>query len=267
MGSFNVNFNGVNIPSWIKVKAVDFTALAEPTINLTKRTGGIGSIYSGFSLGSKKISLKILIPPQYKTSFITGKTTSETPVLTTVARELSEWLMGDNWKPSPLYFGNDEGIYYDAIVSNSVDISDLLVAGEGTIEFVVPSGVSRGAIHGNIATIDWTNKVATIDYQGTAPSYAYVEYKPHTIINPEDDWYMEVQENLTELYIDYFNSFSENVIDCEARSIKSTSTTSLNNLRFNKFTWLQFPKRGIYHIDLNIPEHCDLSIKCTEYFY
>ncbi|MCW6094544.1 phage tail family protein [Clostridium sporogenes] len=265
--SFTVNFNGVNMPSWLKVKAVDFTALAEPTINLTKRTGGIGNIFSGFSLGSKKISVKVIIPPAYKTDLQTGITISETPVLTKVARDLTEWLMGNNWKPSPLTFNDDEGIYYDAIVNNSVDIHDLLVAGEGTIDFIVPSGVSRGAVHGNIATIDWSNKIATVNYQGTAPSYAYIEYKPHTVINPEDNWYMEVQESDTSLYIDYFNSFGVNIIDCEARRISSTSTTTVNNLLLNAYTWLKFPKRGIYHITLNMPEHCDLSIKCTEYFY
>lgn len=252
---YNVTFNGLSIPSFVKVKTVDFPVFASLSANIVPKTGGIGGIYSSTVLGSKTIKMKVIIVPR-----------NSSDTISSMARSLGEWLMGNLWKPSELWFSDDPNIYYDAVCNNSVDITDLLFAGEGEIEFVVPSGVGRGAIHGKIATVDLTNKTATLVYNGTAPSSAYITYHPNTTIAPADNWTMTVTETGDRLKIQNFMSGGSNTIDCEKRRITSSTSTSMKDVLLNMTEWINFPQKGTYHITWNFSSNCTLGISCTEYY-
>lgn len=251
--SFNIKFNSVDMPTFLRVKAVDYTAFGEPSVNILGKTGGVGGIFGGTTIGAKRIKVKIMVVP---------RNTSDT--IASMTRELGGWLMGNMWKPSELNFSDDPNIFYDAVVDSTVDITDLMFAGEGDITFVVPTGVGRGAIHGKLATIDLVNKTATIVYNGTAPSSAYITYHPHTDVT---NWQMTVTETGDRLYINQFTNYGNNIIDCEARRISSTTSTSIKDVQLNYTEWINFPKKGTYHITWNFASTCDLTITCTEYYY
>lgn len=253
--SYNVSFNGVSIPSFVKVQAVDYPALGTVTTNIVQKTGGNGGIFSSLAVGSKKIKLKVKIVPQ---------TTGDT--IPSMLRTLAEWLRGNNWQPSVLYFSDDPSIFYDAVIDDGVDITDLLFAGEGDISFIVPSGVGRGAIHSNHATVDLANKTATLIYNGTAPSSAFIYYKPSYSLGV-GGWQMVVTETGDRLSIDFFESGTETNIDCEARRIISTGQTSIKYVNLVTTEWIKFPKRGTYHLTWNFDPDCELTIAATEYYY
>lgn len=252
---YSIKFNGSTIPNFVKVKTVDFPVFADLSNNVIPKTGGIGGIYTGSVLGSKKIKVRIMIVPQ-----------SSSDTISSMARSLAEWLQGNLWKPSELWFSDDPNIYYDAVVDNSVDITDLLFAGEGEINFIVPSGVGRGAIHGKVATVNLTSKTATLVYNGTAPSSAYIQYTPQYSVVEADNWQMTVTETGDRLRIKNFMSGGSNTIDCEKRRITSTTGTSMKDVNLNITDWINFPKKGTYTITWNFASNCTLSIKCTEYY-
>lgn len=253
---YTIKFNGVAMPSFLKVRTVDFPVFAEPSVSIIRKAGGVGGIYSGTSLGAKKIKVKIMVKPR-----------NSSDTVASMARELAGWLMGNMWKPSELNFSDDPNIFYDAVVDNTVDLTDLLFAGEGEISFIVPSGVGRGAIHGNVATINWTTKVATVVYNGTAPSSAYIYYHPNYSVSATDNWSMTVQETGDRLQIKQFASYGNNYIDCERRRIdSSTNPPSIKDVILNTTEWINFPKKGTYRINLNFNSNCNLTISCTEYF-
>lgn len=254
---YKITFNGVDMPSFLKVKTVDFPVFAEPSVNILSKTGGIGGLFAGTTLGTKKIKVKIMIVPQ-----------KNSDTLASMARELGNWLMGNMWKPSELVFSDDPNIFYDAVVDSSVDITDLLFAGDGEISFVVPSGVGRGAIHGNVATIDYTNKIATMVYDGTAPSSAYIYYHLSYSVVPADNWTMTVQETGDTLKIANFMSGGVTYIDCEKRRINSTTNPpTIKDLVLVQNKWINFPKKGTYQITWNFSSNCTLQISCTNYYY
>jgi len=253
---FGVKFNNVSIPSFVVVQAVDLPALGEVSTNIVSKTGGVGGILSGLTIGSKTIKLKVKIIPQ---------TTGDT--IPSMLRTLANWLRGNNWKTSVLQFMDDPNVVYDAVVNDGVDISDLIVAGEGEISFLVPAGVGRGIIHGDQATVDLENQTATLVYNGTAPSSAYIFYRPHYSVVPEDDWTMTVTETGDRLKITDFMGFTETTIDCETRRIVSTGITNMQKVLVNYSEWINFPHQGTFHITWNFDPDCELTISTTEYYF
>lgn len=254
--AYNIVFNGVNMPSFVKVKTVDFPVFADLSTFVTPKTGGIGGIFAGSTLGVKKIKVSIMLKP---------RAIQDTNSM--MARELAVWLQGNMWKPSELVFSDDPNILYDAICDNSIDITDLIFAGAGEITFLVPSGVGRGIVHAKLATsVNLTTKTAIMYYNGTAPSSAYITYHPNTTIVPADQWQMTVTETGDRLNMLNFMSSGNNTIDCEKRRITSSTSTSMKDVDLNLTEWINFPKAGMYHLTWNFPSSCTLGICCTEYY-
>lgn len=154
-----LNFNGVSIPNFVKVKAVYISALPSINTNLKGSTAGFGSLCGKTSFGERylKADFSIVIPKGYS--------------LQKCARELAVWLKGNNFELSPLVVEDDAGIRYMVKASSSVDISDLVFAGEGTLEFVIPSGCGE-SVTGKTAT--GTPK-ASINYLGSQKAYPIIE--------------------------------------------------------------------------------------------
>ena len=154
-----LNFNGVSIPSYIKVRAIYISALPSINTNLKGSSVGYGSIDGKTSLGESylKADISIVLPSGYS--------------IQKCARELAVWLKGNNFGLSPLIVQDDAGIRYMAKASSSVDIVDLIVAGEGTLEFVIPSGCGESVTE-KVAT--GTPK-ATINYSGSQRSFPVIE--------------------------------------------------------------------------------------------
>lgn len=74
-------------------------------------------------------------------------------------KEFSTWLRGNNFEYSKLVIPGRQGSYYMAIVNNSVEITDGLRSGNGTIEFKCLANRIENAIN----TVTFTTE-QTIDY-------------------------------------------------------------------------------------------------------
>lgn len=164
-----LNFNGVEIPPFVKVKKIDIQTIADVTSNVKSIAGSFGCVAGQSTFGSKLITadISIVIP--------------EGESLQSCSRVLAKWLKGNNFKPSKLIIADDSTIQYTAKVSNSVNLSDLLFVGEGSIEFLIPSGLSEtikpvtysgnGAVTfssgGSHTALPEITATLTQDYEGT----------------------------------------------------------------------------------------------------
>lgn len=126
-----LTFNGVKVPSFVRVQKINVQTLPAIETNLKSIVGSSGRLSGRTTLGEKIITCDVVV-------VIPSNNT-----LQGCARELAVWLRGDDFKTSPLIISDDTKVRYMAKVNNSVELADLFVAGQGTIEFVVPSGDSE----------------------------------------------------------------------------------------------------------------------------
>lgn len=209
-----LNFNGIDIPNFVKVKAVNITALPSVSTNLKANIGGYGVLSGNSTFGEKVISadISIVIPSGY--------------TLQKCARELAVWLRGNDFKLSPLKIKDDSNIHYMAKVSNSVSLNDLLYVGEGTIDFVVPSGVS---VSNNIKTYTGTTR-AVFNYAGTVKAFPQIEI---TIKNAISNGTVNVTNVKTGEKISLTGTFEAGNkihIDCSKHLVKVNDEIHLNML-------------------------------------
>lgn len=146
-----VKFNGVEIPAFIKVTGITFPVLGAVTTRETEIPRRLGNVDNGVKFGGKPINLSITLLKDNK------KTIQEQ------SDELKLWLKGDNWKVSQLILGDQPNKYHLARVSNSVEINDLFINGEGEIEFYCADPVKYDVTEQTKAS---TAGVATITYTG-----------------------------------------------------------------------------------------------------
>lgn len=120
-----------------------------------------GNIDGGVKFGSNPpIKLSILIKKQKDKN------------LHMQADELKLWLKGDNWKTGKLVFGEQPNKYVIARASNSVQLNDLFVSGEGEIEFHCSNPIKY-----DVNETVLTNPTASniINYQGAERAPAVIE--------------------------------------------------------------------------------------------
>lgn len=144
-------FNGVDCPSFLKVISVGISALPSIEVNMTSIPRKYGALDSGTTFGGKVYTIEVMLVHRKKSLF-------------QMASELATFLKGDNWKLSKLTFKDLSGKHLMAKVSNSVDISDLQVAGSGTIEFVVPTPLY---IADEETEVTSSTKIFTVENNGT----------------------------------------------------------------------------------------------------
>lgn len=233
---FNINFNGVDQPKFLKVRAVSFTA--SPTIINTYKDipGSNGKVCTGTTLGEKVFSVSVFFEKEANKS------------LTETARELANWLKGDNHKPSKLVFSDDKNVQYLAQVSSAPSIEDLDVLGETVIEFIVPNGKSIGATK----TVTGNQGVnISIPYNGTTTSFPVIEF---TSANNTAIVELRISESVTGKTLKIKGSFKQGekiTIDCNKKIIKRGNTVDLDLLEFTS-DWLLFNSKRNYTIQGNI---------------
>lgn len=209
-----LNFNGIDIPNFIKVRAVNISALPSVSTNLKANIGGYGVLSGNSTFAEKVISVdvSIVIPSRY--------------TLQKCVRELAEWLMGDNFKLSPLIIKDDAEVYYMAKISNSVDISDLIFAGEGSIKFVVPSGVAVG---NEIKTYTGATKTV-FTYGGTIKAYPQIEATINSEISSGSVNIVNVKTGEKISLAGSFAVGDKITIDCSKHLVKVNDKIQLNML-------------------------------------
>lgn len=126
-----LKFNNKNLPDFVKVRKITVQTLPAISTNLKSVAGGFGCVSGQSTFGEKKIvaEVSVVIP--------------EGETLQSCARVLAGWLKGDNFKLSPLIILDDASIKYMAKASSDASLSDLIYVGEGSLEFVIPSGLAE----------------------------------------------------------------------------------------------------------------------------
>lgn len=146
---YKINFNGVDIPSFVRIKSVSMSLLPE---NL-----GNG--------GAKLFNVTVFL--------IKDKNKS----IGQMSREFAIWLKGDNFRLSPLVFSDDSDITYMASVGTAPTLEDLIFYGSCDIQFVVPDGLGIGEMQFKKCTTP--NATLEIPYNGLMPSYPIIKYTPN----------------------------------------------------------------------------------------
>lgn len=149
------SFNGVAIPSFLKVTGISFPVLPDISVKESAMPRRYGNYDGGVNFGGKTIVLDVLI--------------LKDPALTLMAQSdvLAKWLKGDNWKPSKLILAEQPDKFFNARASNSVEISDLFFSGEGSIEFYAADPAKYNAAETVKAFTNVTGLNLTIAYNGS----------------------------------------------------------------------------------------------------
>ncbi|WP_415338043.1 distal tail protein Dit [Clostridium perfringens] len=249
MKKFSVIFNDVEIPEFVKVKAVNTTVLPEISTNYKTIAGGSGVIDTKITKGGKKVSLEVVI--------VLNKDSN----LLQLQRELAFWLRGDNFKLSSLVITDEEELEYKAKINNSVDIKDLLVAGEGTIDFYVPSGVatSRNYSYGTEIATD----TVLVDYFGTENAYPIITFTPSQSYK---NGTLRIIEELTgNTFLSTPYNFTANVpivIDCTKRLVKVGEDLHLDLIDL-KSKWPTLQARRVNKFRVNLSGKLEIKYKET----
>lgn len=209
-----LNFNGADVPSFVKVKRVNISALPSVSTNLKNNIGGYGVLSGKSTFGEKIISIDISIVVPSQSS------------IQKCARKLALWLQGDNFNLSKLIIKDDLDVHYMAKISNSVSINDIIFAGEGTIEFVVPSGVAVG---NSVKSYTGTTK-STFTYGGTAKAYPQIELTLNSQISNGVVNITNVKTGEKISLAGTFQAGNKIKIDCSKHLVKVNDKLQLNML-------------------------------------
>lgn len=234
---FKVTFNGVSIPSFIKVRTVDFSVLPDINHSFKQIAGGFGLLETGTTIGAKVLKMKILIIPDSNKS------------LTEMSREFAYWLRGDNFKACDLIISDDATMTYKAKINDKVDISDLLFVGEGELEFIVPSGMAKGlSVTGGATTVG--SGTFIVMYNGTAPSLPVITWTPPTNLTNVT---LNISCAETGDIVSLTGNFTAGVhveIDCQKKVVKKGGLVDMKLINFST-TWLDFQSRGAYTLTVS----------------
>ncbi|URZ16856.1 distal tail protein Dit [Clostridium felsineum] len=233
---FRVWFNGKEIPSYVVVQTVETTALPSISNKLTTVPGAYGAVRTGIEIGEKTIEMAVtIIPP-------TDKTLSET------IRDLAGWLSGDSFRGGELLISEDMEVRYNAFVDSAVKVSDLIVAGQGVIRFIVPSGFGVGkTVTGTVNLSAGASML--IDYQGTAPSYPIIEWTPSSNIALTTVFFRVGTDIIFTLY-SAFNAGEKVVVDMGKRNVTIAGNSGLSKVPLTS-EWLKFPKADNYSVTVS----------------
>lgn len=241
---FNVIFNEIDMPDFLKVKAVNTTIFPEINHSFKNIAGGKGTVEMGTSFGAKEIQLdfKIVVPKDKS--------------LMEVQRELSVWLMGDNFKLSPLIISDEPDMVYMAKVKDSTSVKDSIFIGEGTITFIVPKGVAsyRYEKHGAI-----NGKAIGIYYLGTAETYPLIEWTPArdfgkgTVLK-----FTHAQTGDVVILEGSFKAGQKVLVDCNKKLVKVGGNLALSMISLDS-EWIKIKDKGINTVSCNL----EGALKCT----
>lgn len=120
----SVTFNGNPMPSFLILVGREISVLPELDIKTLELPRAVGSSFLYTKRKSRKFKLDFILNP------------ASTVSLDDCEDDFAEWLAGDNYKPSKLTFSGQYGRYYMAQVTGSTEVSDLIVYGTCSVEFV-----------------------------------------------------------------------------------------------------------------------------------
>lgn len=226
--AFGIKFNGKPIPSYVKVRSVKYTALPELQNNFARKTSGVGLVDAGTQILGKTVTVEFSIIRDGRS-------------ILQLTQDFAKWLMGNNFNLSPLEITDGEKVTFQAKVNNGVEITDALAVGEGTIEFIVPTGVAEGS-NSDVAVVG--NNI-TVYYTGSAVSFPQV-----TVVLDEPTSTVKIQDPNSGRQVTVNGSFRAGDtihIDCMAKRVKINGYVNMKGVSLNS-TWISYPTAGTYKI-------------------
>jgi predicted phage tail component-like protein len=232
--AFKITFNGADIPSFIGVRTVDYSVLPKISHEFKSIAGGRGLLEAGTSVGEKIIKMKIVVLPD------TGKS------LTEMTREFGFWLLGTDTKTHSLVISDDATMTYQAKINNSVDITDLIYAGEGELEWIVPSGVGKSSTTVPV-TVNNSTKTMVITYNGSAPTQPVITWTPATTLTGVTQVFTNTGTGKSFSITGTFTAGVAITVDFAKKVVKRGSTVDMLIVNYSS-DWLTLPSRGTYTI-------------------
>jgi predicted phage tail component-like protein len=124
-----LTFGGVAIPSYINVNSIEYTVLPPISQKAINMSGRAGAYDYGIDLGQRTIKANIQIIGVDEHDIIKK------------ARTLASWLYYEDLQP--LIINDEPDKQYLARINSAIDISEIGRVGQGTLEFIVPSGYAE----------------------------------------------------------------------------------------------------------------------------
>lgn len=119
-----VKFNGIDLPSFVKLVGREISVLPYLNVRYTELPRQIGSSFLYTQQGVKKESLDFLLIPENLFN------------VDEAVIDFSEWLRGNEFKPSRIEFSDKPDRHSFAQVNGSVTVSDLFTHGSLSVEFL-----------------------------------------------------------------------------------------------------------------------------------
>jgi hypothetical protein len=161
--SYWIKFNGITNPSSLRINSVDFSVLPIFTVNYVKLGGAEGKVNTSLTKDGRACKAKVTVIPS------TGKTIEQE-----VQEIIYPWLVGNDWQESTFETSLFRDRVWTGRVMDSVEISDNLLYGTGTISFYFPKPAV--AKLPTIATVNTGSRTITFNTAGTAQPYPIFTY-------------------------------------------------------------------------------------------
>lgn len=162
-----IKFNRRTLPEWVSVTGISFQ-----TVNVSimehKASKRIGNIDAGINRDGIDINVSIFISPAKDMTILEQ------------SDELKRFLMGDSWKVSELILLEQPNKFYNARVSNTVEITDAFTHGESDIVFHA-SDPKKYDVEETV--VDSTNGEISIDYDGLEKTPILIEFTADSSIS------------------------------------------------------------------------------------
>ncbi|MDB8553918.1 phage distal tail protein [Turicibacter sanguinis] len=211
--SAKLYFNDLQLPSFVKVTGIEETLL--PTVDEED--------YRYIKVNFNIWRYRMLSEEQLK--------------------EFSTWLQGDEFEYSKLTLPHRQGSYYMAIVDNSVEITDGLRSGSGTIEFKCrPNRISKST-----NTVSF-NTEQVIEYSGTISTYPRVKVDVLQQCSEIELSFSNRKNSNHIKLVGHFNQGQNIVIDTKTKKVTVDGVLNMQILTLDSYFHRLEPGNNLYSL-------------------
>lgn len=168
-----ITLDGVKIPDYVKVNAVEFSVLPTITNRLLSIRGRKGQFFAGQDVGQRKISVQITLVSQK----ING--------VMALASDFAKWLYHE--KPVDLVIADEPHKTYKVVFEGDSDIEETVSIGQGTLTFICTEPFAFGSDYAKRFTPTAEDDVLSVTNTGNTETYPVID--------------LEVKENITNISV------------------------------------------------------------------
>ena len=216
-----LNFRGVDLPSFVRVEKVETSLFPKKRINLISIPNRYGSVLSNVEFAERVITIAISIMPNSNETILSKQ------------RLLTEWL---GFEVGDLILSEEPDKKYKAIVSNDVDINDLVFIGKGKIEFLCADPCAYALTESSFQT---SSSSFSINNTGSFKTYPIID-----VLMASSKNYLKIEDIAKGkmLQVNYpFAQGNSLQIDCSKKIIKINGVVNMKVLDLNS-DWIALEK-------------------------